>query len=220
MGPLILKDIRIQKRYILLGFVFIGIVFFGLGAFEGLPLSVPAAIFSHFLIVVASKSDEKNNNGRMLASFPLLRRDIVASKYAGIFVFIALAFALTSLWRVLAALILPSEELPWFDLPSVLLTIGVLLLFYSIYFPLFFALGSRLSQVLDIVVVFAVGGTAVIVLRILEWTNGGAGAALRELFAHGSAGMTAIGWWSAGGGLVLSIVSCLLAMALYERRSL
>lgn len=48
-----------------------------LGAFEGLPLAVPAVLYSHFLIVAASKMDEKKKNGRMLASFPLRRRDIV-----------------------------------------------------------------------------------------------------------------------------------------------
>ena len=112
MFQLLAKDIRIQKRGIALGFVFVGIVFFALGAFEGLPLAVPAAIFSHFLIVVSSKWDEKNNNGRMLASFPLKRRDIVGSKYAGVLMFMAIAFLLTLLWRVLAARVIATGGSP------------------------------------------------------------------------------------------------------------
>lgn len=221
MGQLIMKDIRIQKKYILLGFLFVGFVFFALGAFEGLPLSMPAAIFSHFLIVVASKSDEKNNNGRLLASMPLRRRDIVTAKYLGIFVFAAFAFALTAFWRLLSASVLPANELPWFDMPSSLLTIAILLVFYSIYFPLFFAYGSRISQVLDLVVIFAVGGAVVITFRIMEWTNGGAGTLLRDwLSADSGLDLTTIGLCGAGFGLVLTVISWIAAVALYERRSL
>lgn len=217
MVQLLLKDLRIQKRYIGLGFVFVGFVFFLLGAFEGLPLSIPAAIFSHFLIVVASKLDERNNNGRMLVSFPLRRKDIVASKYAGIFMFMALAFCLTAIWRLLAGLVLPAGELPWFDLKSMVVAIAALLLFYSIYFPMFFAFGSKISQVLDLIVIFAVGGAAVLALRIMEWTGVNAGAFIRSVQ---EAKLSAISLWTVGGGLALLIVSWTFSVYLFERKSI
>ena len=220
MLQLLVKDIRIQKQYIALGFVFVGVVFFALGAFEGLPLAVPAAIFSHFLIVVSSKWDEKNNNGRMLASFPLKRRDIVGSKYAGVFMFTAIAFLLTLLWRVLAALALPEAELPWFSPGSMLIAVAVLFVFYSIYFPLFFAFGSRISQALDLIVIFAIGGAAVVVIRVLEWMDIHVTASMRHAVAEESANDAMLGWWAGGACLLLFILSWLIAVYLYERRNI
>lgn len=219
MLNLLMKDIRIQKRFIVLGFVFVGFFFFALGAFEGIPLSVPAAIFSHFLIVVASKSDEKNNNGRMLASFPLRRRDIVTSKYIGVLMFMAIAFLLTLLWRTLASVVLPTEQLPWFSPKSVLMTIAVLVIFYSIYFPMFFAFGSRLSQVLDLIVIFTVGGIVLMIIRVLEWMDIHQSASVRELIASNSADKAMYGWWAGGGCLALFILSWFVAIYLYERKN-
>ncbi|MDF2719911.1 MAG: transporter permease [Paenibacillus sp.] len=216
MVQLLIKDLRIQKRFIGLGFVFVGFFFFLLGAFEGMPLSVPAAIFSHFLIVVASKMDEKNNNGRMLVSFPLRRTDIVASKYVGIFMFMTLAFFLTSLWRLLAGFVLPAGELPWFDLKSMAVTVAVLLLFYSIYFPMFFAFGSRIVQMLDFIVIFAVGGAGVLALRVMEWTGVNAGTFIGNVLA---ADQTTLSLWAVGGGLTLLIVSWTMSVFLFERKN-
>lgn len=218
MIQLLIKDIRIQKRYIGLGFLFVGIFFFALGAFEGMPLSVPAAIFSHFLIVVASKMDEKNNNGRMLVSFPLRRRDIVTSKYIGIIVFMGLAFLLTALWRLISGLVLPTGELPWFDVQSVTLTIVLLLMFYSIYFPMFFAFGTRIVQVLDVIVIFVVGGVIVLGLRIAEWS----GIHVGQRFAtfRTTADQTDLALWGVCGCLVLLISSWVLSVALYNRKSI
>ncbi|WNS44700.1 ABC-2 transporter permease [Paenibacillus sp. MMS20-IR301] len=216
MLQLLIKDIRIQKKFILLGFVFIGVFFFILGAFEGMPLTVPAAILSHFLIVVASKSDEKNNNGRMLASFPLRRIDIVTAKYAGVVMFISLSFLLTLLWRGLAGLVLPVQEMPWFSLQSVILTLAVLLVFYAIYFPLFFATGPRLVQVLDLIVIMSVGGALVIAIRVMEWLDIPVGNFLHNwLTSDYLTGM----FWLLGASLLLIILSWCVSLFVYTNRS-
>lgn len=214
---LLAKDIRIQKRFIALGFVFVGFLFFALGAFEGLPLSVPAAIFSHFLIVVASKSDEKNNNGRMLASFPLRRIDIVSAKYVGIVMFMSISFLLTLLWRVLAEIVLPVQELPWFSLQSTILTLSVLFIFYSIYFPLFFATGARLVQVLDLIVIFSVGGAALLAIRVMEWMDIRIGPFLTDLLSSGhvSDSLSVL-----GGSLLLVLLSWGLSVYLYRNKNI
>ncbi|CAG7658527.1 ABC-2 transporter permease [Paenibacillus allorhizosphaerae] len=217
MVQLLVKDIRIQKKFIALGFVFVGFFFFILGAFEGLPISVPAAIFSHFLIVVASKSDEKNNNGRMLASFPLRRIDIVTAKYVGIVMFMSISFLLTSLWRWLAGIVLPAQELPWFSTQSTIMTILILLVFYAIYFPLFFATGSRLVQVLDLIVIFSVGGVGLLAIRIMEWTNVNIGLSLRNLLNSDSLSVLL---WALGGGLILLLLSWCISMYVYKKKNL
>lgn len=214
MVQLLLKDLRIQKKYIVIGFLFVGFLFFVMGAFEGVPLSVPAAIYSHFLIVLASKMDERNNNGRMLASLPVRRRDIVTAKYVGVGLFMALAFLLTGFWRAAAAMVFPAGELPWFSPQSIIATILALLVFYAIYFPLFFAFGPRLAQILDLVVLLSVGGFAVVVLRILEWNHVDFGSVLRH--AWGQPGLTV---WSAGVCAALLLISWSASVAFSERRS-
>ncbi|MFD0710508.1 ABC-2 transporter permease [Paenibacillus sp. GCM10027626] len=217
MVQLLVKDIRIQKKFIALGFVFVGFFFFILGAFEGLPLSVPAAIFSHFLIVVASKSDEKNNNGRMLASFPLRRSDIVTSKYVGIIMFMCISFLLTSLWRWLAGFVLPVQELPWFSTQSMIMTILILFVFYAIYFPLFFATGSRLVQVLDLIVIFSLGGIGLFAIRILEWTNVDMGSSLLNLLNSDSISVLL---WVLSVSFILLLLSWCLSMSVYKNKNL
>ncbi|WP_217593504.1 ABC-2 transporter permease [Cohnella sp. GbtcB17] len=217
MVQLLVKDIRIQMKFIALGFVFVGFFFFILGAFEGLPLSVPAAIFSHFLIVVASKSDEKNNNSRMLASFPLRRSDIVTAKYVGIVMFMGISFLLTLLWSWLAGIVLPAQELPWFSTQSTILTILILFVFYAIYFPLFFATGSRLVQVLDLIVIFSVGGVGLLAIRILEWTNVSIGSSLRILLHSNNISDLL---WALGIGLILLLLSWCISMSVYKTRNL
>lgn len=217
MVQLLIKDLRVQKRFIALGFVFVGFVFFLLGAFEGIPLAVPAAIFSHFLIVAASKTDEKNNNGRLLASFPLRRSDIVASKYAGVFMFMALAFGLTALWRLIAGLALPAGELPSFDIKSIASAIALLLLFYAIYFPMFFAVGAKLAQVLDLIVIFALVGAGALSLRIVEWSGARAGAVL-EAIADAGLPMSTVALWGLGGSAALLLASWPLSVFLFERK--
>ncbi|XEC93703.1 ABC-2 transporter permease [Paenibacillus tarimensis] len=217
MVQLLMKDIRIQKKFIALGFVFVGFFFFILGAFEGLPLAAPAAIFSHFLIVVASKSDEKNNNGRILASFPLRRKDIVTSKYVGSVMFMAIAFILTSLWRWLAGIVLPEQELPWYSTQSTVIAILILLVFYAIYFPIFFAAGSRLIQVLDLIVIFTLGGVVLIIIRVLEWTNINVGAFFHNLL---EVEILPLSLWTLGASLALIIMSWFLSVYVYEGKDI
>jgi ABC-type transport system involved in multi-copper enzyme maturation permease subunit len=218
MLQLLAKDIRIQKKYIALGFVFVGFLFFILGAFEGMPLTVPAAIFGHFLIVAASKSDEKNNNGRMLASFPLRRIDIVTAKYAGILMFMSIAFLMTFLWRVLTGFVLPVQELPWFSVQSTILTIAALLVFYSIYFPILFATGSRLVQVLDLIVIFSVGGVVLLALRVLEWLDIHIGPSLGDLLSseNNVSGLLGV----LGASTILLVLSWSISLYAYKKRNI
>ncbi|MGM7682327.1 ABC-2 transporter permease [Cytobacillus sp. Hm23] len=217
MMKLLMKDLQIQRRFIFLGFVFIGFFFFLLGAFEGLPLAVPAALFSHFLIVLASKSDEKNNNSRLLASFPLRRKDIVTSKYIGIFMFMAISFFITTLWRWVTGFFLPANELPWFSVQSVVISILILLLFYSIYFPIFFMTGSRLVQVLDLIVILTIGGLIILGLRILEWIDINISFILSDLLRYN---VISLSFWLSTICLMLIIMSWVLSIFVYERRNI
>ncbi|GEM_PF-2516186 len=217
MVQLLVKDIRIQQRFLVIGFVVIGIFFFALGAFEGLSLAVPAAIFSHFLIVVASKTDEKNNNGRMLASFPLLRRDIVTAKYVGILVFMMIAFLITIGWRMLAGIVFPANELPWWDVPSTVAALVLLLVFYAIYFPIFFAADSRIVPFLDLIVIMTIGGIVLLGMRMLEWLGMTSYISLQPI-SDMPIGIVSTG--AICGGLAMLSLSWGISLYIYEHKSL
>jgi ABC-2 type transport system permease protein len=217
MTALIMKDLRIQRKFIVLGFFLIGFFFFLLGALEGIPLTVPALIYGHFLTVVASKLDEKNHNGLMLNSLPVTRRDIVTSKYVGMLIFLGLAFALTMFWRVLAGLLLPATELPWYSANTIVGSILIAAVFYSIYFPLFFAFGNRLAAFLDLIVIFAVVGVTVLTLRVLEWLQVDIGMGWLDWMTAGTITATSTG---VGIALLLLAFSWWCSVRWYERISL
>ncbi len=211
MLQLLTKDIRISKKYLLLGFIGIGVSLFLLSdAFEGLPLALPAALFSYVFIVTTSKSDEKNNNGRMLASLPLRRRDIVNAKYGGILMFTALAFLMTLFWRVFAFIIFPEADITWFSSHSIYITLIILFVYFAIYFPIFFAFGSRIIQILEYIVAVVLLVTPLIFLRYL----GDPEIILDNL----SLGNTP--FWVGGICLVIVFVSWLISIFVYERRNI
>ncbi|CAG7627206.1 hypothetical protein PAECIP111802_01329 [Paenibacillus allorhizosphaerae] len=130
--------------------------------------------------------------------------------------FMLLAFMLTSLWRILAAVLLPAEPLPQFDSRSLWITITVMLVFYSVYFPMFFALGSRMAQILDLIVIFAIGVAGLILLRVLELTHVKVNSLVRILMEADTAALTS---WMAGGGCVMLIASWFVAVRLYEHKN-
>lgn len=214
MIQLLIKDLRITRKFIGLGVLFIGFFFFALGALEGIPLAVPAVIFAHFLTVTATKMDEKNNNGLMLASLPVNRRELVTSRYVSLLLFVALAFAVTSVWRLLGVQVLPADEVPGFRLvPSILLVAGIAL-YYSLYLPLYFGLGAKLSQVLDLIVLFVLSGVGLLSVRVLELTR-----ISDRLHTLSSVDGLTLALICIGGALILLGLSWCISVYLYERRN-
>jgi ABC-2 type transport system permease protein len=217
MIQLLTKDLRIQKRFIIAGFFLVGILFFALGAFEGVPVALPGTIFSYFLIIVASKMDERNHHGRLLASFPLLRRDIVTAKYLGMFMFMGIAFLTAFVWRIMAQLFIPTEQLPWYDLKSTMTAIVVLIVYVSIYFPLYFALGSRIGSFLDLIVGVTIVGFALILLSLFQGINANVMQVFKQLITLSSFA-TVLGTF--GGSIALLSLSWFLSLYMYNRRDI
>lgn len=215
MVQLLVKDLRITRKFIAIGFVFVGFFFFALGSLEGVPLAVPAIIFGHFLTVTASKMDEKNNNGMLLASFPVNRWELVTSKYLSLLMFIGVAFVLTTIWHFLGAMLLPANELPRFTVPSCLITLTGISVFYSIYLPMYFGLGARLAQVLDLIVMFTLAGFGLAFVRILDWMNADV---LTSLHSITSASLSTLTVACIGLSLLLLGLSWTIAVYLYERK--
>lgn len=215
--PLLLKDIRIQKKNVAIGVLFMFAVIFLSGAFEGLPAAAPAAILGHFLIMFAARTDERGRGAVLLHSLPLQRRDVVVAKYAGIFMFAALGFGTAFLCRAFSLLLLPEADLPRFDGASVGIALAVLLVFYAIYYPLYFRFGGRIVQVLDMLVIVALLAAGFLLLKLSVWLGEpffGLPAWLNDQPDAARYGLPA----AIVAGLVL--LSFLLSIAFYRRRDL
>ncbi|MBO9607418.1 MAG: ABC-2 transporter permease [Paenibacillaceae bacterium] len=167
--PLLLKDIRIQKKNLAIGVLFMFAVIFLSGAFENLPAAVPAVILGHFLIMFAAKTDERGRGAVLLHSLPLRRLDVVVAKYAGLFLFAALGFGTALLCRAFSLLLLPGADLPRFDTSSIGIALAALLVFYAIYYPLYFRFGGRIVQVLDMLVIIASIVAGFLLFKLSLW---------------------------------------------------
>lgn len=211
MLQLLMKDLQISKRYLLLGFIGTGLFLYLISsALEGLPLALPLALFSYLLILTSSKSDEKNNNGRMLASLPLRRRDIVTAKYGGIFMFTLLAFLCVLLWRIIALIIVPEANIPWFSFHSVYLSLILLFIYFAFYFPVYFAFGARIIQIIEYIIAFALTLIPIFFLRNQE----DPGILLDHLTLEKNL------YWEGGICLVIMFISWLISSFVYGRRNI
>ncbi|QGQ94491.1 ABC-2 transporter permease [Paenibacillus psychroresistens] len=211
MLQLLMKDIQISKRYLMLGFVGIGVFLFIINtALEGLPLIMSPLLLSYFIIVATNKSDEKNNNGRMLASLPVRRRDIVNAKYWSVLMFTASAFLLTLIWRLIIYFIFPQSDLPWFSLHSICIALIIQSIYFAIYYPIFFAFGARIVLIIEYILAFIAALIPMIFLSNLSDP---------ETFIEKFSFENSILWLTII-CLVMLFISWLISNLVYERRNI
>src|SRR5699024_8291503 len=90
----------------------------------------------YFVSVWISQKDLKNKGDILLNSLPVKRKDIVGGRYLSIFVYILLItiyiFIISHIATILTKDILPGATMSAF---SLLLVIGLSLIFFSIYLP-------------------------------------------------------------------------------------
>lgn len=212
MYHLLKKDLLISKRYLVLTFLATGVCLYLISeALEGLPLAFWAASLSYFLIVSTNKADEKNNNGRMLASLPVRRLDIITAKYVGIIMFYAIIFLFTIFWRVLWDIIFPQSQLPWLSMQSIIISLVVVFIYYAIYYPVFFAFGARIVLIIEYILAFAL---AIIPMLILS-NNKNDPAILNKWFHYDYSY-----YWLAVIGLLVIAISWLISNFVYNRRNI
>lgn len=193
MITLLLKDLFIIKEYLIAGALLIWVLFIGLGALEGIPLAIPTMLLSHFVIVIASKIDAKNQSDLLLNSLPVTRQQIVTAKYFGVVAFSLLCFVLTTgMWGI-SSLILDDALLPAVEVRASLLAVTALILFYSIYFPLYFKYGASLSTFLDGIVIVGIAIVVLVGLQVVRFVSTSYPNLVDVLAAGSSANAVGIG---------------------------
>ena len=96
-----------------------------------------------FISVIYSNGyDDKNKSEVVLNSFPIDRKDIVRGKYVTLIIFILISCIFTFLFtNVIKVLGLKSEGMAA-NIWDIIVAISILLIFYSIYYPMYFKLGD------------------------------------------------------------------------------
>ncbi|GAB6181494.1 hypothetical protein JCM14036_28130 [Desulfotomaculum defluvii] len=156
MINLILKDLLIQKKIILLGFIYI--IFFSL-IMQGAEVVVfPTALtaLTYMFILTSCAYDEKNKADVMLNSLPLKRSTIVLAKYCSILVYITIgtvAYCLTTPIISFTGIPMKIYPISLEGLAGGLFAIGLL---SSIYFPVYFKFGYIKSRLLNLILFFSI----------------------------------------------------------------
>jgi len=155
MYSLILKDLLIQKKMILLSFVYI--VFFYMvmqgAGFIILPTALTAV--TYMLVITSCAYDEKNKADVMLNSLPLKRLHIVLAKYLSILFYLAICAVVYMIITTLISLTgLPVEVYPVSleGLAGGLLATNLII---GIYFPFYFKYGYIKTKFLNLILFFA-----------------------------------------------------------------
>lgn len=141
MLNLVIKDILIQKKYVLFGIVY---AFFTTFIFQGMEegmYSAGVVAVTYLLVSGSCAYDEKNKADILLNSLPYKRSDIVIAKYVSTFVFAAIGIAAYAC----ATLLVPASGLRLTIYPvtpertlAVLFSVSLLA---CILFPIYFKLG-------------------------------------------------------------------------------
>jgi ABC-2 type transport system permease protein len=131
MFNLVLKDIRLQKKTLM---ILLPILFIYL--FTGSSPSWVGIIFCIAIIMNAFALDEKSSINLLLNSLPYSRKEIVSSKYIGAFVFTIMVLLTISLGNW----IIHREILQW---KQMFLIISIVAIFVSLSFPFSYLLKSQ-----------------------------------------------------------------------------
>ncbi|MEN6462891.1 MAG: ABC-2 transporter permease [Syntrophomonas sp.] len=158
MLNLLRKDILVQKHTLWFALAYSIFVFFAFSnkTFSPFVYVMGAVAVSYVLILSAVQSEYKNNSDLVLLSLPVKRQEVVASKYLAFLVFIILSLVtmgITGLIFMLSPLPFPTRLINWQDAAITLVSV---ILLVSVYLPVYYKMGGKWLQVINIVLFMVV----------------------------------------------------------------
>lgn len=146
---LIRKDILLVHKFLLLLIPYA----LYMSYFDMAGIGVIAVMPSMLMLINACSLDTRNINQRFVISLPVSRSEVVLSKYLSIVPFCLIGMVLYSVMFAGMKLFgLTSDAYPLTELLLSLLAVPLLV---SVYFPIFFWLGPRGAQVVNLVFVMS-----------------------------------------------------------------
>lgn len=141
MLNLIWKDILIQKRTVLLSFVYIIFFSFAFRQMGSAAFSAAAVAVTYLFVIGSSAYEDKNKADIMLNSLPISRNKLVLAKYISVFVFLLIGTVVYLLSQVLILYLHFPYPLQPISLESLAGAVFSIILLNGIYFPTFFKWG-------------------------------------------------------------------------------
>jgi hypothetical protein len=218
MLNLILKDIRIQKKTVLLSAAY---SLFSVAAFSRIFTSNGAYIFSimnivYLFVTNSSSYDEKNKCEIVLNSLPIARRDFVTAKYLALLVFYLIGITFTGFSDLVLRIIGLNNALPLPNYETVLfiiLTIGIM---YSIYYPLYFKFGLiKLRMFYMILYMLFFFGPLMLISYTAENPNNNIISALLKTIQNNKQIVTGVSVLAA---VLIVILSYTISITIYRRK--
>lgn len=168
MLSLILKDLLLQRRSILLGFVYMLVMIFAFSTGGSAMFTAGAFMLIYMLVQTPGAHDFKCNADAMLNSLPVNRSTIVSAKYLSVIVYVLIATAeYSALYFLIRLSGLPIRAYPPGLEGFVGLAVMVVILI-AVYYPLYFKLGYMKTRYINVFLfagLFAAGSAIVLAVK-------------------------------------------------------
>lgn len=147
MFNLVKKDLKLSTKINIFGVAY---AMFISAMGMNLPVDLPVNImyilgiinFVFVSVIYSIGYDDKNKSEVVLNSFPIDRKDIVIGKYVALLIFIFIScISVFLLTNIIKGLGVKPDGRPA-DIWDIVAAMSLLLVFYSIYYPLYFKLGD------------------------------------------------------------------------------
>ncbi|MGK3722527.1 ABC-2 transporter permease [Priestia megaterium] len=138
MYNLIRKDFILQK-YLMLFYLFIAIFY----TMTDMSMGLLITVLSVFFTINSHYYDEKGKNNVLLNSLPFSRKQIIASKYIGVLIFLFITTLTIWLIRFICQEIV-SNSMTRGSITELLISYAIAILFVSFYFPFFYRFPNRI----------------------------------------------------------------------------
>lgn len=169
-------------------------------------------IFTFVVVIYVNGFDDKYKSEVILNSFPLDRRNIVRSKYITLIIFILISSAVIVALTNVLPMILNIDGRASANIHTVIIAANVLLLFYSIYYPIYFKVGEGLRTFNTILWLLLVIGPNLLVkaLKTLDQRK------LLEILAH--IDLDKINLYLLGISLIIYYLSLQISKKIYVKK--
>lgn len=138
MYNLIRKDFILQK-YLMLFYLFIAIFY----TMTDMSMGLVITVLSVFFTINSHYYDEKGKNNVLINSLPFSRKQIIASKYIGVLIFLFITTLIIWLIRFICQDIV-SNSMTGGSITELLTSYAIAILFVSFYFPFFYRFPNRI----------------------------------------------------------------------------
>ncbi|MEW9095736.1 MAG: ABC-2 transporter permease [Clostridiaceae bacterium] len=217
---LIIKDILLQRK---ISFVTIpySLIMIIVGIFAGtsniLPLYTLGIIITVYLSVQYIVGyEEKNKSSLVVASLPINRDDIVISKYLSSLLIMIINISIFLIPFFLLNVFFTAQPVEFADYAILLICISIILLTYSVYFPLYFKFGYAVVRIFPFFVY--IGGLMLpgFLQKLIEKNNPIMKSIINIMASSPAKFLTIFLLFS----LATLLISLLLSLSVYKNRDL